>query len=95
MALVFNDWVTANLTNGGRIKMLSAVRQKRVGDKNHKATHRSLRAPIQTSKDLEALAKKTEETPVVKLLSAFAAVGSVDEKLRKQLFRLAVTSNTA
>jgi len=74
--------------------MLNAVRRKRADANKHEATYRSLRLPIQVAKDLEALAKKTDGIPVTKLLAAFAAVGSADEKLRKQLFRLAVASNT-
>jgi hypothetical protein len=92
-ALLFKDWVVANLTDDGRIKMLSAVRQKRVTSKKTDPTHRNLRLPIQTAKQLDALAKQAG-LPLTKLLAAFAAVGSVDEKLRKQLFRLAVAINT-
>lgn len=91
-SLVFKDWVTANLTDDGRVKMLSAVRQGRVSAKRRKATHRSLRLPLQTAKDLEALAKLAG-IPLTKLLAAFAAMGSADEKLRKQLFRLAIAIN--
>ena len=83
----------ANLTEDGRIKMLSAVRQGRVSAKRRKATHRSLRLPIQTAKELESLAKQAGRMPVTKLLAAFAAIGSVDEKLRKQLSRLAIALN--
>ena len=93
-ALLFKDWVVANLTDAGRIKMLNAVRQKRVTSKKGDPTHRNLRLPIETSKQLDALAKQAGGMPVTKLLAAFAAVGSVDEKLRKQLFRLAVAINT-
>lgn len=92
-ALVFKDWVTANLTDDGRIKMLSAVRQKRVSAKKRKATHRNLRLPIQTARDLESLAKQAGGMPVTKLLSAFAAMGSADAKLREKLFRLAIAIN--
>lgn len=93
-ALVFKDWVTANLTDQGRTKMLNAVRQKRVTSKKVDPTHRSLRLPLETAKQLDALAKQAGGMPVTKLLAAFAAVGSVDENLRKQLFRLAVAINT-
>jgi hypothetical protein len=93
-ALLFKDWVVANLTDDGRIKMLNAVRQKRVTSKKVDPTHRSLRLPLETAKQLDALAKQAGGMPVTKLLAAFAAVGSVDEKLRKQLFRLAVAINT-
>lgn len=92
-SLVFKDWVTANLTEGGRIRMLSAVRQSRVSAKRHKATHRNLRLPIQTAKDLEALATQAGGMPVTKMLAAFTAMASSDEKLRKQLFRLAIAMN--
>lgn len=92
-SLVFKDWVTANLTDEGRVKMLSAVRQNRVSAKKRQATHRNLRLPIQTAKDLEALAKQAGGMPVTKLLAAFTAIGSTDEKLRKQLFRLAIAIN--
>ncbi len=94
-ALLFKDWVVANLTDDGRIKMLNAVRQKRVTSKKGDPTHRNLRLPIETAKQLDALAKQAGGIPVTKLLAAFAAVGSVDEKLRKQLFRLAIAINTA
>ena len=93
-ALLFKDWVVANLTDDGRIKMLNAVRQQRVTAKKVDPTHRNLRLPIETAKQLDALAKQAGGMPVTKLLAAFAAVGSVDEKLRKQLFRLAVAINT-
>lgn len=92
-ALVFKDWVTANLTDEGRIKMLSAVRQQRVSAKKCKATHRNLRLHIQTAKDLESLAKQTGGMPVTKLLAAFAAMCSADAKLREKLIRLAVAIN--
>jgi hypothetical protein len=93
-ALVFKDWVTANLTDQGRIKMLSAVRQQRVSAKKRSVTYRSLRLPIQTAKDLEALAKQAGGMPVTKLLAAFAAMGSADTKLREKLFRLAIALHT-
>ena len=92
-ALVFKDWITANLTDGGRIRMLSAVRQSRVSAKKREASHRNLRLPIQTAKDLEALAKLAGGMPVNKLLAAFTAMASSNEKLRKQLFRLAIAMN--
>lgn len=75
-ALLFKDWVVANLTDGGRIKMLNAVRQKRVTSKKTAPAHRNLRLPIQTAKQLDALAKQAGGIPVPKLLAAFAAVGS-------------------
>jgi hypothetical protein len=90
---VFKDWVTDNLTDDGRVKMLSAVRQKRVSAKKRKVTHRNMRLPIQTATDLEALAKQAGGMPVTKLLAAFAAVGSVDAKLREKLFRVGVAMN--
>lgn len=93
-ALLFKDWVVANLTDDGRIKMLNAVRQRRVTAKKVVPSHRNLRLPIQTAKQLDALAKQAG-LPVTKLLAAFAAAGSVDEKLRKQLFRLVVAINTS
>jgi hypothetical protein len=89
-SLAFKDWVTANLTDDGRVKMLSAVRQKRVSAKKRKVTHRNLRLPIQTAKDLEALAKQAGGMPVTKLLAAFAAMGSADTKLREKLFSLSI-----
>ncbi|PQA78079.1 hypothetical protein [Rhodoferax sp. TS-BS-61-7] len=92
-ALVFKDWVTVNLTDKGRIKMLSAVRQQRVSAKKRKVTHRSLRLPIQTAKDLESLAKQAGGMPVTKLLAAFTAMGSADAKLREKLIRLAIAIN--
>lgn len=92
-SLVFKDWVTANLTDDGRVKMLGAVRQKRVSAKKRKATHRNLRLPLQTAKDLESLAKQAGGMPVTKLLAAFAAVGSADTKLREKLIRLAIAIN--
>ncbi len=94
LALVFKDWVTANLTEGGRIRMLIAVRQGRVSAKKLKATHHNLRLPIQTVKDLDALAKQAGGMSVPKQLVAFTAMASSDEKLRKQLFRLAIAINT-
>lgn len=92
-ALVFKDWVTANLTDQGRTKMLSAVRQRRVSAKKRKATHRSLRLPIQTAKDLESLAKQVGGMPVTHLLAAFTAMGLADAELRDKLFRLAIAVN--
>jgi hypothetical protein len=50
--------------------------------------------PIQTAKDLEALAKQAGGMPVTKLLAAFAAMGSADTKLREKLFRLAIALHT-
>lgn len=92
--LIFKDWITANLTEEGRVKMLNAVRQKRVTAKKRTVTHRSLRLPIQTVHELESLAKQTDGLPVTKLLAAFAAVGSVDAQLREKLIRVATASNT-
>lgn len=92
-SLVFKDWVPANLTEDGRVKMLSAVRQKRVSTTKRTATPRNLRLPIQTAKELESLAKQAGGMPVTKLLAAFAALGSADTKLREKLFRLAIAIN--
>lgn len=92
-ALVFKDWVTANLTDEGRIKMLSAVRQQRVSAKKRKATHRNLRLSIETAKDLDALAKQMGGMPLTKLLGALAAVAASDAKLREKVFRVGIAIN--
>jgi len=93
-SLVFKDWVVANLTDEGRIKMLSSVRQKRVSAKKRKVTHRNLRLSIETAKDLDALAKQMGGMPLTKLLGALAAVAASDAKLREKVFRVGIAMNT-
>lgn len=88
--LLFKDWVTANLTDEGRVKMLSAVRQQRTSAKRHTNTHRSLRLPIETIKELERLSKTLGDMPLTKLLAAFAAIGNVDAALRTKLLKVGI-----
>jgi macrodomain Ter protein organizer (MatP/YcbG family) len=89
---VFRAWVAAHLTDEGRVRMLNAVRRRRADAKSSKAKYRSISLPVQASRELDALARKTG-LPVTKLLAAFAAIGNVDEKLRGQLVKLAVATS--
>ncbi len=88
--LIFKDWVTANLTDEGRVKMLDAVRQQRAAAKKRTVTHHSLRLPINTITELERLAKAVGGMPLTRLLTTFAAMGNADQALRTKLLKVGI-----
>lgn len=90
----FNQWVAANLTAGGRLRMLNALRRRRADARTAKAsTHSALRLPAKTVRELKSISRQAGLS-VALLLAAFAARVQADPSGCDQLRQAALSAET-
>ena len=91
---ILNLWVSRNLTDTGRVKMLASMRRTRADSVSGKLTSKTIRLSAGTFNNLKLLTTKTG-MPMATTLNAAIEVALVNEELRRQMAMFTVATGSS